>query len=211
MQGIFVFKCRPGVYKMSNKVSNNFYIGSSKNVSHRIKTHKYELRHGYKGNIRIRADLEKYGVDSFVFESLEYCDQSVIKKREQYHFERLNPSYNVWKNVYSACGRSYTREQLTNSFPKREIKDKDSFKKKLKEAWKIRRLRSDGISTLKMLDRTGKFHSEETKKLMKLNRKGISKSESTKEKIRLKRLGTKWDSENKTWIKKEVVNGNKNI
>lgn len=200
-KGKFNFKCKPGVYKMINTISGNFYIGSSKNVSIRIKTHKYLLRHGYKSNIRIKSDLERYGLESFIFEAIEYCDENIMKDREQYYFDQLKPNYNVWNNVFNAIGRLYTPEQLQNCFPKREIKDKDAFKKKLKESWLIRKNRPDGIATLNMLDRTGKLHSPETIAKMKANRKGKPKSQEFKEKLRQARLGTKWDPINKTWIK----------
>jgi group I intron endonuclease len=200
-----LFKCKPGIYKMTNKVSGNYYIGSSSNISVRISGHKsllFKKDYG-NNNIRIKNDLNKYGARSFEFEVLEYCDNSIRKIREQYYFELLKPTFNIWPTVHNAKGRSYTLDQLKKCFPKREIKDKKAFSEKLKAAWKIRRERPDGISTLKMLDRTGKKHSEETKKLYSDQRKGKMKSYEFKEKIRRSRLGTKWDSINKTWIKGE--------
>jgi group I intron endonuclease len=198
-----MYKTKPGIYKITNLVTGYSYVGSSKNVSKRIKTHKYALRNGYKYNIRIREDLEKFGFDSFVFELIEYCSIDDCLNREQYWFEKLNPFYNVWPSVYNAKGRLYTENQLKKFSVKREIKDKLSFSNKLKEAWKQRRLRPDGIATLKMLDRTGKLHSEETKKIFSEKRKGKIVSDETKEKIRMARIGTKWDKEQKKWIRNE--------
>jgi len=199
--GVFVFKGKAGVYKMINSISGNFYIGSSKNISQRVKTHKQQLKLGYKGNIRIKNDLEKYGIDSFRFESLEYCDESIMKDREQYYFELLKPTYNVWKNIYSASGRYYTQEQLESSFPKREIKDKDSFRKKLRESWARRKLDPNYKESIKHLDKTGSKHSEETKRLFSLQRKGKPKSEETRKKMSEARLG--WKFIDGQWIKKK--------
>lgn len=199
--GIFLYKAKPGVYKMLNTETGNFYIGSSINVSQRIKTHKQQLRLGYKGNIRIREDLEKHGSKSFKFEVLEYCDSGIIKQREQYYFELLKPYYNVWKSVYNATGRSYTPEQLQSFKMPHPIKDKEAFKEKLRKAWEIRRTRPDGIAMLKMLNRTGKLHTDEAKAKMSLKGKGRPKSPEFKEKLRRAHLGTKWDRLNRTWIK----------
>jgi group I intron endonuclease len=177
---------------MTNTVTGNFYIGSSKNIYGRVKRHEYLLRKGYGDNIRIKADLHQHGVGSFSFDVLEYCELPLLKEREQYYFEILRPTYNVWKSIYSAEGRTYTPEQL-ESFKDiyRPMRDIGSFREKLKSAWKERRMRPDGIATLAMLDRTGKLHSEETKKKYSEQRKGKPKSQAMKDKLRESRKGTK--------------------
>ena len=193
-------KCS-GVYKMTNKITNESYIGSSGNIYNRYYSHWDRMKKGDHDNYKIRNLVELHERSSFIFEVLEYCDKSIIKEREQYYFDLLKPSLNIWPTVFSTIGRSYTPEQLKNFSKPGPIKDKETFKKKLREAWLIRRERPDGIETLKMLNRTGKEFSEETKNLMSLQRKGKPKSMEWKEKIRLSRLGTKRDPINKTWIK----------
>ena len=146
--------------------------------------------------------MTKYGIDSFEFEVIEYCENDSRFERESYWFNELRPSYNVWPTIYSAKGRIYTPEQMKTIFPYSTIKNKKEFSDKLVKAWKKRRLRPDGIATLSMLDRTGKKHTEETKKLYSEQRKGVKKSKEHGEKIRQWRLGTKWDPINRKWIKK---------
>lgn len=197
-----IFKEASGVYKMINIISGNFYIGSSKNISKRIGAHRYAIKNKKHDNVRIQEDAIKYGIDSFKFEVLEYCDFKVTHNREQYYFELLNPTYNVWPSVYSARNRSYTSEQLQKfKYLRKPIRDIKAFSEKLKEAWKERRKRPDGIATLQMLNRTGKLHSEETKQEYCIQRKGKPKSQAMKDKLRNTRKGTKLI--NGRFVKKE--------
>lgn len=199
------FKAKPGVYKMINTISGNVYIGSSINISRRISNHKKELKKGYKDNIRIRTDLEKYGKESFDFEVLEYCNLEDTKAREQYYFELLKPFYNVWKTIYSAANRTYTPEQLKHLAEicrSKRIKDIELFKKNRRELWAERKKDPNYKEKyLKHFDKTGTKHSPETIELFKKQRKGKPKSEEMKNRLRQARLGTKWDPKNKTWIK----------
>ncbi len=199
-----IYVQKPGIYKMHNLVTNNFYIGSSKNVSKRIGIHKYNLKNNITDNIRIKKDLEDHGYQSFIFSVIEYCLDDIRLELEQKYYEELKPFYNVWPSIYSAENRSYTLEQLERfKTTKHTIKDKDSFKEKLRIAWKNRRNTPSGKATLEMLDRRGKLHSEETKMFYSKQRKGIPKSEEFKEKLRIKRLGSKWDPINNKWIFKK--------
>lgn len=185
---------RPGVYRLQNLFTGRFYIGSSKNVYRRYYRHRQVLRQGLKENLRIKEDCDKYGFKSFVFGVVEYCKESELREREQYYFELWKPQYNVWKSIYDGSGRTYTKEQL-ESFKKvhRPIKDKELFKKKLKEGWQKRKAKCSPNELSKKLAeaRRGIKHSEETKALMRANRKGKKKSPEWIEKFRVRRKGTK--------------------
>jgi|SRR5271156_3752748 group I intron endonuclease len=185
---------RPGVYRLQSLPTGRFYIGSSKNVYRRYYRHRQILREGLKENLRIKEDCDKYGPNSFIFGVIEYCEESELREREQYYFELWNPQYNVRKSVYDGSGRTYTEEQLAN-FKKihRPIKDKELFRKKLKEGWEKRRARCSPEELSKKLAdaRRGIKHSEETKAIMSANRKGKKKSPEWIEKFRERRKGTK--------------------
>ena len=198
-----IYHTKPGIYKMFNVVTGNFYIGSSKNISMRIGSHRMNLKKGYKDNIRVARDLVDHGIDSFKFELIEYCDFSITHEREQYYYELLKPYYNIWPTVYSASGRSYTDEQL-KSFQGRShiIKDKKSFSEKLKKVWAERKASPGYEEYIKRLSSIPRVPiTEETRKKLSLARKGKPKSKSMKEKTRLRRLDTKWDSVNRVWTK----------
>lgn len=48
--------------------------------------------------------LIKYGYSSFKLDILEYCDPSILIKREQYYLDSLNPEYNILKKAGSLTG-----------------------------------------------------------------------------------------------------------
>jgi hypothetical protein len=182
---------KPGVYKIRNKVSEKLYIGSSVNVYRRFYRHRQVLREELLENLRIKEDCEKYGIDSFEFEVIEYCEKDILKKREQFYFEKLCPQYNVWKSVYSATDREYTDEQIENFKKiKHPIKDKEAFKKKLKIAWITRKAGPD-FKEKHGNARRGISHSEETKLKMSMMRKGKTKSSEWKVKIGKSKIGKK--------------------
>lgn len=202
-----MYKTKPGVYRMFNLLSGNSYVGSSKSVSMRISSHGTRLKSGYKDNVRIRKDLELYGIDSFKFEVLEYCDEPSMKDREQYYFDLIKPFYNAWPTVYSAKGRSYTQEQLKSfiGIKRSPFKDKKSRSAKMKLAWEKRKLRpdyKDWIENLRKM-KTGKKFSEELKNKLSLSRRGRIVSQETRNKISRARLGWKRDFINNSWIKNE--------
>lgn len=199
-----MYSTKPGVYKIINIKTGNIYIGSSKNLSVRISSHKSLLRKNYPDNIRIRADLNLYGIDSFKFEVLEYCEDSIKKEREQFYYDLLKPYYNVWKSVYSAKGRDYLKEQITWTGRRNHIKDIPTFSGKLKEAWKKRKLRPDGLAAIQMLNRSGKPHSQKTKELLSKIHAGKVFSDEHRRKISETRSGSKFDPINRKWIKNET-------
>lgn len=187
------YESQSGVYKLKNLITGKFYIGSSRSLAKRRGSHRYSLKNGIKNNLRMTEDYNKHGLDSFEFEVIEYCEVDKLLEREQYYFELLKPTYNIWNNVYNALERSYTEEQLL-AFKnlKHPIKDKKAFSYSLKEAWRIRKLTMSHEDFKKAYKgKPGMKHSDEAKKLMSIKGKGRSKPDSFKEKIRQLRLGTK--------------------
>lgn len=81
-----------GVYKITNSVTGDFYIGSSKDVKHRWITHKAPSYHAQHSNLRMYQDMMQFGLNNFTFEILEETDN--LKVREQYWIDQLKPSYN---------------------------------------------------------------------------------------------------------------------
>ena len=83
-----------GVYKITNTVTGDFYIGSSKNVKHRLACHKCPSKWNEYPNNPMYLDMQKYGVDKFVFEILEEVEIVHLKEKEQQFIETLKPTYN---------------------------------------------------------------------------------------------------------------------
>lgn len=94
-----------GVYKITNMITGDFYIGSSKNIRDRWFTHRAPSRWVQCPNSKLYQDMVQYGRDNFEFEILE--ETTELKLKEQYWIEQLNPSY----NNYRAKGQDIERQK----------------------------------------------------------------------------------------------------
>jgi group I intron endonuclease len=98
-------KGKSGVYRWTNLMNGNSYIGSSSNLTKRFQDY-YNFSHltDTKRNMLIYKALVKHSYSNFSFEILEYCDPSSIICREQHYIDLLNPEYNVLKIAGSNLG-----------------------------------------------------------------------------------------------------------
>ena len=83
-----------GIYKITNTVTGDFYIGSSKNVKRRLAVHKCQSTWKNCPNNPMYLDMQKYGVDKFEFQILEEVEIEHLKEAEQQFIETLKPTYN---------------------------------------------------------------------------------------------------------------------
>ena len=83
-----------GIYKITNTITGDFYIGSSKDINRRWADHKKPSSLKKHPNNPMYLDMRKYGVDKFVFEILAEVEENFLKETEQQFIERLNPTYN---------------------------------------------------------------------------------------------------------------------
>ena len=83
-----------GVYKITNTVTGDFYIGSSKDVKRRWREHKKPSVWKRCPNKQLYKDMQKYGTDKFEFEILEEVEIEQLKEKEQQFIETLKPTYN---------------------------------------------------------------------------------------------------------------------
>ena len=82
------------VYKITNTVTGDFYIGSSKNIKSRWAAHKCKSTWNQCPNNPMYLDMRKYGLDKFAFEILEVVEVKHLKETEQKFIETLKPTYN---------------------------------------------------------------------------------------------------------------------
>ena len=94
-----------GVYKITNTVTGDFYIGSSKNIKSRWANHKCYSTWKQHPNNPMYLDIQKYGTDKFVFEILAEVETEHLKETEQQFIETLKPTY----NNYNANGLDIDR------------------------------------------------------------------------------------------------------
>ena len=117
------------VYKITNTVTGDFYIGSSKNVKKRWSDHKCKSKWNERPNNPMYLDMQKYGVDKFVFEVIEEAEVDKLKETEQKFIETLKPTY----NSCNAKGIDVERKKEYNKEYQKEYHKTDKFKKYMKE------------------------------------------------------------------------------
>ena len=81
-----------GVYKITNNITGEFYIGSSCNIMKRWANHKCLSTHKQYPNSKLYKSMASYGLDNFTLEIIE--ETADLHNREQYWIEHLKPSYN---------------------------------------------------------------------------------------------------------------------
>jgi group I intron endonuclease len=72
-----------GIYKITNTVNGNFYIGSSSNIRKRKEKHFRYLRKGGHENKHLQNAFNKYGEEAFIFEVIKLVEQSQLLQEEQ--------------------------------------------------------------------------------------------------------------------------------
>ena len=82
------------VYKITNTITGDFYIGSSKDVKRRWVEHKCPSTWKNNPNKQLYKDMKKYGVDKFELEILAEVESEKLKEKEQQFIETLKPTYN---------------------------------------------------------------------------------------------------------------------
>ena len=83
-----------GIYKITNTITGDFYIGSSNNVKRRLAAHKWPSKWNEYPNNPMYLDMQEYGIDKFVFEVLAEVEEGSLKEMEQQFIEKLKPTYN---------------------------------------------------------------------------------------------------------------------
>ena len=82
-----------GVYKITNTITGDFYIGSSNDVKKRWYQHKNPAFWKQHSNVKLYQIMAQYGRDNFTIDVIEETNN--LREREQYYIEQLKPSYNV--------------------------------------------------------------------------------------------------------------------
>ena len=113
-----------GVYKITNTVTGDFYIGSSKDVKERWKGHKWQSTWKKYPNKQLYQDMQKYGVDEFEFEVLEEVEPAKLKEKEQQFIQTLKPTY----NSCNAKGLNIERRKQYEKQYNKEYSKSDKFK-----------------------------------------------------------------------------------
>jgi len=100
-----------GIYKITNIITNDFYIGSSSNLKRRRYSHFNALEKNRNHSKILQRSYNKYGKENFIFEILFYCPEEYNIKLEKWTIKILNPKYNICKTIpNNTTGYKHTEE-----------------------------------------------------------------------------------------------------
>jgi group I intron endonuclease len=162
-----------GIYKIYSKIKlERLYVGSARDFGNRFERHRYELRKNVHHSIKLQRHYNKYGLDDLVFEIIErhdVLDRELLKTREKYYMDLLNPYFNSIKEAFSCAGYKHTKEACEKmSIAQRYIWDNKVMTEE------EHRNRSNGQRGIKR--RLGQHNtSEQNKKIGDANRGKISR------------------------------------
>jgi group I intron endonuclease len=118
-------KDKSGVYCLVNNINGHSYVGSSINLSSRMRNYLNNsfLKSKQNINMPIVKALLNYDQSNFSLLILEYAEPESIIIRETYYITYVMPYYNVLKQGYSSLGYKHTEEtkKLLSTLAKNRI------------------------------------------------------------------------------------------
>ena len=178
-----IFNC--GIYKITNTITGDYYIGSSSNIRKRTRQHQYALSMNKHANRYLQNARNKYGDEAFVYETILLCDPTHRLYFEQLFLDLLHPTYNIAINATAVnAGRSPSEETKrklseanTGKHPTEETRRKlseshkgkqftDEHKRKIGEAQKGKIISEEAKAKMKEAWKTRDPISTETREKM---------------------------------------------
>jgi len=176
-----------GVYKISNILSDRYYIGYSTNIERRFSIHRSKLKQNCHDNIFLQRAYNLDGEDNFKYDIIHICDtEEQAKNIELQYLTDLSIRDMLYNLNYNNSGG----DLLTNHPEKDAIREKilNSYKETLSKMTPEERSQKYG----KFGERNGmygKTHTDEVKKNNSIlkkgntNFKGHKHTEETKQKL----------------------------
>jgi len=151
-----------GIYKIINNINGKVYVGSSKNVQARKRSHYCYLRAGKHPNKHLQNAWDHYGEENFSFEIVFYCEKELLSLEE--------------KRIIIEC-KSTERENGYN-ISDNTIGAMTGLKHSVESIQKMRNSKTGSKNQF-----YGKKHSEATKNAISVKKKGRKLSEEHRQKI----------------------------
>lgn len=169
-----------GIYKITNIVTKDYYIGSADNIYRRECEHRRKLSLNKHVNHHLQNAWNKYGADNFEFSTILICDIENKLYFEQAILDGLKPKYNI-----APCAKA----------PGQGVPQSDEARRKKSEALKGRIVTEETKRKLSEASKgntsfRGHKHTEESKQKMReasmgnTSRLGKKHTEESKQKMR---------------------------
>lgn len=120
-----------GIYKITNLINNNAYIGLSVNIEKRWKDHIERSKNSFNkeyDKVLYKA-FRKYGINNFKFEILEECKLEELKEKEVYWIKY----YDTYNHGYNATPGGDFKDTSGEKHPKHKLTEKDVIE--IRQMW----------------------------------------------------------------------------
>lgn len=96
---------KTGIYKITNVITNECYIGQALDINKRFKEHcKCGLGIDTPPGNKLYKAISEYGLQNFSFEILEECKKEELNEKEKFYIN-LYDSYNFGYNSNKGIGK----------------------------------------------------------------------------------------------------------
>lgn len=96
------------IYKITNNINGHAYIGKTdRSISERWREHKKDANRPNFQNRPLYRAINKYGIQNFIIEEIEECDNDIASEKEKYwikYYDTFNNGYNA---TIGGDGQSY--------------------------------------------------------------------------------------------------------
>jgi len=173
-----------GIYQIRNKQNNKIYVGSSRNIAKRKRSHYSLLRRDEHPNTHLQAAWNHYGESNFIFEILLACDEECLLDKEREILQEsgcLNRETGYNKSTEPTApmaGLKHSQESI-EKMRLAKLGDKNSF--------------------------YNKTHTEETKRKISEAKTGVALSPEHKEKVLRTALKAGEENRNAILTEKQVL------
>lgn len=112
-----------GIYKITNKINGNSYIGLSVDIKRRWKAHfqRYKDSSNKEYEKVLYKAFRKYGIENFDFSIIEECPLEKLREREKYwiaYFDTFHNGYNATEggeDILPMPGEKHPNHKLTEN------------------------------------------------------------------------------------------------
>lgn len=130
---------KSGIYKITNKITNKFYIGSAVDIKTRWSVHKRRLKTNSHDNEHLQNAWNKDGIQNFLFEIVELCERDILIQVEQKYLDQYRCwdreiGYNIAKIAGNTTGCFHT-EESKELIKKNNKAATEEVRQKMKDYW----------------------------------------------------------------------------
>jgi len=93
-------KGKSGIYRWTNNINGNTYVGSSVDLSRRLRQYYGKRLQNLEHISLIYLAIIKFGHYNFTLEILEYCESADVLEREQYYLNLLKRNIIFYKQPW---------------------------------------------------------------------------------------------------------------